>query len=69
MFDEKGNEIDLDSVDAIGELPDGRFEIWLANDQRVITVQPGAFELWKDHIRSKMSAPFQMPDRMRSAAS
>ena len=69
MFDEKGNEIDLDTVDAIGELPDGRFEVWLHNERRVITSHPNAFELWKAHIRTRSLASRRTSDRIQSATS
>jgi hypothetical protein len=53
MRDENGNEIDLDSIDAIGRLPDGRFDVWLHNDRRVVTDDPEAFEVWQGHVRSQ----------------
>ena len=56
MLDDKGNEIDLDFIDAIGELPDGRFDVWLQNDRRVVTANPSALEIWHDHIRRRVYA-------------
>lgn len=53
MLDEHGREIDLDAVDAIGRLPDGRFDVWMSNGVRTIAVDPEAFEVWIRHIRSK----------------
>lgn len=53
MLDEKGNEIDLDRVDAVGQLKDGRFEVWLDNDRRVITSHPDAIGIRQRHFRSR----------------
>jgi len=53
MFDEKGHEIDLDLVDAISQLPDGRFDVWFDDERRAITVHPEAIEVWLRHVRSK----------------
>ena len=57
MFDEKGNKIDLDLIDAVGKLPDGRAEIWLSDGSRVFTVHPSAFDIWMRHVRSKSADP------------
>ena len=69
MFDENGNEIDLDIVDAIGQLPDGRFEVWLENERRLITSHPNAVEVWHQYIRSKVSHAFPRTEEAESATS
>jgi hypothetical protein len=66
MFDERGREIDLDVVDAVGQLPDGRFDVWFKDERRVVTGDPTAFEKWMEHVRSKNandigSRDFQKP--------
>jgi len=53
MLDDRGEEIDLEFVDAVGLLPDGRFDVWLKDERRVITSDPAAFEVWIEHVRSK----------------
>ena len=53
MLDERGREINLDVIDAVGRLPDGRFDVWLKDERRVITRDPMAFEAWMEHVRSK----------------
>ena len=53
MLDERGREIDLNVVDAVGQLPDGRYDVWLKDDRRVVTGDPTAFDLWIEHVRSK----------------
>jgi hypothetical protein len=55
MLDEKGNEIDLDTIDAVGKLTDGSSEVWLNDGSRVITMDRSAFDLWMQHVRSKGS--------------
>ena len=69
MLDENGNEIDLDFVDAIGELPDGRFHVWLQNDRRIITSHPNAIEIWQQHFRLKSSRISRPSEFGRSAGS
>ena len=69
MLDENGNIIDLDVIDAIGQLPDGRFQIWLQNDRRLITSHPNALEIWQEHIRLKTSHIPKSPVKAESAAS
>ena len=69
MLDDKGNVIDLDVIDAIGQLPDGRFQIWLQNDRRLITSHPNAVEIWQQYIRSKISHIPKTPVKIESAAS
>lgn len=69
MLDENGNVIDLDVIDAIGQLPDGRFQIWLQNDRRLITAHPDAVEIWRQHIRSKTLHVSKSPDKTKSTAS
>jgi hypothetical protein len=69
MLDENGNVIDLDVIDAIGQLPDGRFQVWLQNDRRLITSHPNALEIWQEHIRSKTSHISKPPVKVESAAS
>jgi hypothetical protein len=69
MVDENGNVIDLDIIDAIGQLPDGRFQIWLQNDQRLITSHPDALEIWRQHIRSKTSNVSKSPSKIKTTAS
>jgi hypothetical protein len=53
MLDERGREIDLEIIDAVGRLPDGRYDVWLKDERRVITGDPTAFEVWIEHVRSK----------------
>ena len=53
MLGERGREIDLDLIDAVGRLPDGRYDIWLKDERRAITGDPTAFEEWIEHVRSK----------------
>jgi hypothetical protein len=53
MLDERGREIDLDVVDAVGQLPDGRYEFWLKDESRVISGDPTAFDKWIEHVRAK----------------
>ena len=53
MLDEKGHEIDLDRVDAVRQLPDGRFEIWFDDERRAITNHPDATMVWLRHFRTK----------------
>jgi hypothetical protein len=55
MLDDRGEEIDLEIVDAVGQLPDGRYDVWLKDERRVITGDPTAFEAWIEHVRSKRS--------------
>jgi hypothetical protein len=69
LLDENGNEIDLDLVDAIGELPDGRFQVWLQDELRVITSEPNAIEIWRQHFRSKSSNVLRSSEFCRSATS
>jgi len=69
MLDENGNVIDLDVIDAIGELPDGRFQIWLQNDRRLVTSQPDAVEIWREHIRSKASHASNTSEKVEAATS
>lgn len=52
VTDEKGNTIDLDLVDAIGQLNDGRFDVWMADGTRTTTREPDAFATWQNHLRS-----------------
>ena len=69
MRDENGNVIDLDIIDAIGQLPDGRFQVWLQNDRRLITSHPDALEIWRQYIRSKTSHISRASDKIGVAAS
>jgi hypothetical protein len=61
MLDDRGEEIDLEIVDAVGLLPDGRFDVWLKDERRVITGDPTAFEVWIEHVRSKHAQDVLLP--------
>ena len=68
MIDEQGRDIDLDVIDAVGQLPDGRYDVWLKDERRVITGDPTAFDKWMNHVRSKQTddsraAIFQEPSK------
>jgi hypothetical protein len=54
MVDEHGNKIDLDLIDAIGQFPDGSFDVWMCDGTRVVTREAGAADVWRDYIRSQV---------------
>ncbi len=56
MRDETGNRIDLDFVDAIGRLADGRFDVWMQDGTRTVTTELFAYEKWRNHIRLRSYA-------------
>ncbi|HJS50525.1 MAG TPA: hypothetical protein VJ781_01375 [Pyrinomonadaceae bacterium] len=53
MLNERGRETDLDVIDAVDRLPNGRDDVWLKDERPVITRDPKEYELWIEHIRSK----------------
>ena len=65
MLDDRGEEIDLENVDAVGRLPDGRYDVWLKDERRVITGDPAAFEVWIEHVRSKRTDDIVLPTSFR----
>ena len=65
MLDDRGEEIDLEIVDAVGQLPDGRFDVWLRDERRVITGDPTAFEVWFEHVRFKCTDDVLLPKSFR----
>jgi len=53
LFDERGHAINLDEVDAVGLLPDGRSEVWMSDERRLTTAHPEAYAVWVEHLRRK----------------
>ncbi len=53
MIDVNGNLIDLALIDAIGQLPDGRFDVWMDDGTRVLTEEHGADDVWRSYLRAK----------------
>jgi hypothetical protein len=54
MVDEDGNKIDLDLIDAIGQFPDGSFDVWMCDGTRVVTREVGAADVWRVYLRSQV---------------